>query len=106
MEKGRTTLVPFFWRKPCKFVTCEHVDVPTPPVTHLPWYTHTQVARLLERAAKNRAVAATLCNERSSRSHGVFRFKLTGINKNTGEACQGNFKIVGVSACIGLQYTW
>ena len=48
-----------------------------------------QVTRLLERAARNRAVAATQCNERSSRSHSVFRLKLTGKNAKTGEACDG-----------------
>jgi len=48
-----------------------------------------QVARLLERAARNRAVAATHCNERSSRSHSVFRLKLTGKNGKTRETCEG-----------------
>ena len=33
---------------------------------------------LLKRAQKNRAVAATNCNERSSRSHSVFVLKITG----------------------------
>ena len=48
-----------------------------------------QVARLLEHAARNRAVAATHCNERSSRSHSVFRLKLSGSNGKTGETCEG-----------------
>ena len=48
-----------------------------------------QVYSLLEKATQNRAVAATQCNERSSRSHSVFRLKLTGENHLTGEKCQG-----------------
>ena len=42
-----------------------------------------QVATLLEQAARNRAVAATQCNERSSRSHSVFRLHITGRNTIT-----------------------
>ena len=48
-----------------------------------------QVESLLERASKNRAVAATLCNERSSRSHSVFMLKITGSNQKTGQKCEG-----------------
>ncbi|XP_078355961.1 carboxy-terminal kinesin 2-like, partial [Oculina patagonica] len=48
-----------------------------------------QVYSLLEKATQNRAVAATQCNERSSRSHSVFRLKLVGENLLTGEKCQG-----------------
>ena len=48
-----------------------------------------QVYSLLEKATQNRAVAATQCNERSSRSHSVFRLKLVGENHLTGEKCQG-----------------
>ena len=48
---------------------------------------------LLEKATQNRAVAATQCNERSSRSHSVFRLKLVGENHLTGEKCQGTLII-------------
>ncbi len=51
-----------------------------------------QVTNLLKKASHNRAVAATNCNERSSRSHSVFRLKLTGSNKLTGENCTGTYK--------------
>ena len=50
-----------------------------------------QVATLLDRANKNRAVAATNCNERSSRSHSVFRLQLIGSNDITAEKCKGQF---------------
>ena len=48
-----------------------------------------QVHQLLSKATQNRAVAETKCNERSSRSHSVFRLRLTGINKVTEEKCLG-----------------
>jgi hypothetical protein len=51
--------------------------------------TESQVATLLQRANRNRAVAATNCNERSSRSHSVFRLQLTGHNEITSEKCKG-----------------
>ena len=46
------------------------------------------VATLLERARGRRAVAATLMNERSSRSHSVFTLKVKGINPLTDEKCE------------------
>jgi kinesin family member C1 len=46
------------------------------------------VTALLARAAANRAVAKTDMNERSSRSHSVFRLRLLGHNPATG-GCMG-----------------
>jgi kinesin family protein C1 len=43
---------------------------------------------LLERAKTRRAVAATLMNERSSRSHSVFSLRVSGNNSLTGESCE------------------
>lgn len=43
-----------------------------------------QMAALLARAATNRAVARTDMNERSSRSHSVFRLRIAGTNSQTG----------------------
>ena len=48
-----------------------------------------QVTGLLEKAIQNRAVAATNCNERSSRSHSVFRLHINGKNSVTEEKCRG-----------------
>ncbi|XP_072172005.1 carboxy-terminal kinesin 2-like [Diadema setosum] len=56
-----------------------------------------QVKTLLDKASQNRAVAATNCNERSSRSHSVFRLKLTGSNSLTGENCQGTLNLVDLA---------
>lgn len=47
-----------------------------------------QVHTLLERAQSRRAVAATLMNERSSRSHSVFTLKVRGVNPVTDEKCE------------------
>ena len=44
-----------------------------------------QVYQLLLKANKNRSVAATKCNERSSRSHSVFRLKIEGTNSRNGK---------------------
>ncbi|XP_022088244.1 carboxy-terminal kinesin 2-like isoform X2 [Acanthaster planci] len=56
-----------------------------------------QVRALLGRASHQRAVAATGCNERSSRSHSVFRLRLTGTNALTGEASQGTLNLVDLA---------
>ena len=50
-----------------------------------------QIKTLLKTAATNRAVGETLLNERSSRSHSVFRLKLSGANEITGEKSQGMY---------------
>jgi len=55
------------------------------------------VQQLLEKASKNRSVAQTKCNERSSRSHSVFRLKIEGVNSNNGEACVGNLNLVDLA---------
>lgn len=47
-----------------------------------------QVANLMIRASGRRAVAATMMNERSSRSHSVFSLKVKGFNPLTNESCE------------------
>ncbi|KJE97078.1 kinesin-1 [Capsaspora owczarzaki ATCC 30864] len=56
-----------------------------------------QVFSLLNRASQNRAVAETQCNSRSSRSHSVFRLKLTGRNSITGEFSEGILNLVDLA---------
>lgn len=56
-----------------------------------------QVFKLLEKASKNRAVAATNCNERSSRSHSVFTLKITGTNPLTQETCFGVLNLIDLA---------
>lgn len=56
-----------------------------------------QITQLLRRARKNRAVAATKCNERSSRSHSVFRLDIAGQNLHTGLGCRGRLNLVDLA---------
>lgn len=53
-----------------------------------------QVYELLKKARVNRAVAATRCNEYSSRSHFIFQMKIYGENSITGEKCDGKCVIL------------
>eukprot|EP00096_Caligus_rogercresseyi_P004993 TRINITY_DN1975_c0_g1_i1.p1 TRINITY_DN1975_c0_g1~~TRINITY_DN1975_c0_g1_i1.p1 ORF type:complete len:674 (+),score=264.64 TRINITY_DN1975_c0_g1_i1:56-2023(+) len=62
-----------------------------------------QINNLLRLARKNRAVAATNCNERSSRSHSVFTLKISGSNGMTGEACQGCLNLVDLAGSERLK---
>lgn len=52
---------------------------------------------LLKKASLNRAVAATNCNERSSRSHSVFTLTLLGTNSVTGETCEGVLNLIDLA---------
>ena len=61
------------------------------------------MAHLLKRAHKNRAVAATNCNERSSRSHSVFQLRITGKNAITTEACSGMLNLVDLAGSERLK---
>ncbi|KAI0299299.1 P-loop containing nucleoside triphosphate hydrolase protein [Russula brevipes] len=56
-----------------------------------------QVRALLGTANSRRTVAATLMNERSSRSHSVFTLRIRGTNAHTGEACEGALNLVDLA---------
>jgi kinesin family protein C1 len=58
-----------------------------------------QVSTLLERARSRRAVAATLMNERSSRSHSVFTLKVRGVNPLTDEKCEAMLNLGKLGNC-------
>lgn len=62
-----------------------------------------QVSSLLSLAHKNRAIAATNCNERSSRSHSVFQLKITGNNAITTESCSGTLNLVDLAGSERLK---
>lgn len=66
-------------------------------VVNIPLDSPNQVSRLLATANRRRAVAATLMNERSSRSHSVFTLKVTGHNPLTGESCDGALNLVDLA---------
>ncbi|GFR31297.1 carboxy-terminal kinesin 2 [Trichonephila clavata] len=56
-----------------------------------------EVYNLLKKARINRAVAATKCNEYSSRSHYVFQLKIYGENSLTDEKCEGILNLVDLA---------
>lgn len=56
-----------------------------------------QVIELLSRAMKNRKIAGTQCNDRSSRSHSVFTLRITGSNSITGESSDGSLNLVDLA---------
>lgn len=60
---------------------------------------------LLVRANKNRSVAATRANERSSRSHSVFVLRLTGTNAITGERSEGTLNLVDLAGSERLGHS-
>ncbi|XP_037087927.1 carboxy-terminal kinesin 2-like [Pollicipes pollicipes] len=61
------------------------------------------VAALLEQARQQRAVAATNCNEHSSRSHSVFTLRLSGQNRLTTETCHGSLNLVDLAGSERLK---
>lgn len=56
-----------------------------------------QISQLIRCARKNRAVAATKCNEHSSRSHSVFRLDIVGHNSHSGLGCRGRLNLVDLA---------
>lgn len=63
------------------------------------------VETMLDEAQKNRSVAATKANERSSRSHSVFILKLVGENSATGERCEGTLNLVDLAGSERLKHS-
>ncbi|KAF9872053.1 kinesin family protein [Colletotrichum karsti] len=63
------------------------------------------VEMMLDEASKNRSVAATKANERSSRSHSVFILKLVGFNSATGERCEGTLNLVDLAGSERLKHS-
>ncbi|OQO13562.1 hypothetical protein B0A48_01791 [Cryoendolithus antarcticus] len=66
-------------------------------------YTESAVARLLATAAKNRRVAATNSNARSSRSHSAFMLTLKGSCAATGEVSEGVLNLVDLAGSERLK---
>ncbi|TFY69301.1 hypothetical protein EVJ58_g500 [Rhodofomes roseus] len=72
-------------------------------VNVVPLATAAQVRTLLSLAQSRRTVAATLMNERSSRSHSVFTLRIRGDNTLTGEACEGSLNLVDLAGSERLE---
>lgn len=64
-----------------------------------------RVDELLETASKNRTVAATKANMRSSRSHSVFILKLVGTNEITNERSEGVLNLVDLAGSERLEHS-
>ncbi|KAF1961966.1 kinesin-domain-containing protein [Byssothecium circinans] len=64
-----------------------------------------RVEEILARASKNRSVAATKANMRSSRSHSVFILKLVGVNSLTGEKSEGTLNLVDLAGSERLEHS-
>ncbi|MCJ1438409.1 kinesin-like nuclear fusion protein [Xylographa pallens] len=64
-----------------------------------------KVETILGQAMANRSVAATMANERSSRSHSVFILKLTGENSITGEKSEGTLNLVDLAGSERLSHS-
>ncbi|KAH9866515.1 hypothetical protein J1614_008205 [Plenodomus biglobosus] len=63
------------------------------------------VEEILKTASKNRTVAATKANMRSSRSHSVFILKLVGTNDVTGEKSEGTLNLVDLAGSERLEHS-
>ncbi|KAI8941913.1 hypothetical protein NX059_000027 [Plenodomus lindquistii] len=63
------------------------------------------VEEILDTASKNRTVAATKANMRSSRSHSVFILKLVGTNEVTGEKSEGTLNLVDLAGSERLEHS-
>ncbi|KAI9155138.1 LOW QUALITY PROTEIN: Kinesin-like protein klpA [Paramyrothecium foliicola] len=82
-------------RKQTTIMNCKSVRLDSPG----------SVEMMLEEAQKNRSVAATKANERSSRSHSVFVLKLVGENSATGERCEGTLNLVDLAGSERLKHS-
>ncbi|WWC73102.1 uncharacterized protein I206_107067 [Kwoniella pini CBS 10737] len=89
----------------CKKHEIKTVDgkVSVTDVVSIPLNNPRQVSTLLERARGRRAVAATLMNERSSRSHSVFTLKVKGENPLTNEKCEAMLNLVDLAGSERLE---
>ena len=74
-------------------------------ITAVPLETEDAVQGVLQRADKNRSVAATKANQRSSRSHSVFILSLVGENSVTGERSEGTLNLVDLAGSERLSHS-
>lgn len=82
-------------RKQTNIINCRTVPLNSP----------SRVETMLREAQKNRSVAATKANERSSRSHSIFILKLVGENSATGERCEGTLNLVDLAGSERLKHS-
>lgn len=61
------------------------------------------IEKMIKQSMNNRATAATRSNERSSRSHSVFRLYVTGTNSGTGERRDGLLNLIDLAGSERLE---
>lgn len=66
-------------------------------ITTLEITTPKQANEILDIANKKRSTAATKSNDHSSRSHSIFIIDIQGINKLTGESCNGTLNLIDLA---------
>ncbi|KAF5386125.1 hypothetical protein D9615_002176 [Tricholomella constricta] len=71
----------------------------------VPLHSASQVRSLLGVAQKRRSVAATMVNERSSRSHSVFTLRIRGVSA-AGERCEGSLNLVDLAGSERLNVSF
>lgn len=64
-----------------------------------------QLQRLIERSMRNRTTAATKANDRSSRSHSVFRLRIIGRNSVTGQQLDGLLNLIDLAGSERLAHS-
>lgn len=74
-------------------------------LTSVPLNNPAQAVSVLDRASRNRSVAATMANERSSRSHSVFILRFTGNNAVTGKSCSGVLNLIDLAGSERLSHS-
>lgn len=74
-------------------------------LTSVPLSNASQAASVLEKASKNRSVATTSANERSSRSHSVFILRLTGYNKISRKTSSGVLNLIDLAGSERLSHS-
>ncbi|KAK8768123.1 hypothetical protein V5799_005098 [Amblyomma americanum] len=66
-------------------------------LTEVPVNSAQQIDQLLQCTRMNMVVAATKCNERSSRSHSLFRLEVTSHNISTKLCCRGRLNLLALA---------
>ncbi|KAI3632577.1 hypothetical protein MIR68_009683 [Amoeboaphelidium protococcarum] len=65
--------------------------------SQVPLLSEKDVLKMITNASKNRRVAETLCNERSSRSHSVFTLNIKARNSGADETLYGSLNLIDLA---------
>ncbi|KAF8875354.1 P-loop containing nucleoside triphosphate hydrolase protein [Mucidula mucida] len=112
LEIYNETIIDLLTNTPCasnQYQIRHDAQSRTTSVTNLTSITLTSPAHvrtLLHGAQSRRSVASTLMNERSSRSHSVFRLKISGTNEIVGERCEGWLNLVDLAGSERLNVSF